>query len=107
VQVHYGEGVAIHIGPEPCVGTREGDGEASVGERIGQPLSRVRSLVPSADVVQNTEGSTDGREIASARPARRGRRHWHVWTLLAREPGGLGFGHRLDTAGPRRKGEEP
>ena len=39
VQVHYGEGVAIRIGPEPCVGTREGDGEASVGERIGQPLS--------------------------------------------------------------------
>jgi hypothetical protein len=107
VQVHYGEGVAIHIGPEPCVGTREGDGEASVGERIGQPLSRVRSLVPSADVVQNTEGSTDGREIASARPARRGRRHWHVRTLLAREPGGLGFDQRLDAAGPRRKGEEP
>jgi hypothetical protein len=106
VQVHYGEGVAIHIGPEPCVGTREGDGEASVGERIGQPLSRVRSLVPSADVVQNTEGSTDGREIASARPARRGRRHWHVRTLLAREPGGLGFGLWLDTTGPHREDEE-
>jgi hypothetical protein len=39
VKVHYGEGVAIHIGPKPCVGTREGVGEASVGERIGQPLS--------------------------------------------------------------------
>jgi hypothetical protein len=39
VHVHYGEGVAIRIGPEPCAGTREGDGEASVGERIGQPLS--------------------------------------------------------------------
>ena len=40
MQVHYGEGVAIRIGPEPCVCTREGVGEASVGERIGQPLSR-------------------------------------------------------------------
>ena len=40
VQVHCDEGVAIHIGPEPCVVTREGDGEASAGERIGQPLSR-------------------------------------------------------------------
>jgi hypothetical protein len=35
VEVHYGEGVAIRIGPEPCAGTREGDGEASVGEHIG------------------------------------------------------------------------
>jgi hypothetical protein len=40
VQVHYDEGVAIYIGPEPCVGVREDGGEASVGEGIGQPLSR-------------------------------------------------------------------
>jgi hypothetical protein len=39
VKVLYGEGVASHIGPEPCVGTREGDSEASAGERIGQPWS--------------------------------------------------------------------
>jgi hypothetical protein len=43
VQVHCDGGVAIHIGPEPCVVAREGNGEASVGERIGQPLSRVRN----------------------------------------------------------------
>jgi len=40
VQVHYDEGVAIHIGPEPCVGVRKDADEASVGEGIGQPLSR-------------------------------------------------------------------
>ena len=40
MKVHYNEGVAIRIGPEPCVGFREDDGEASVGEHIGQPLSR-------------------------------------------------------------------
>ena len=40
VQVHYDEGVAIHIDPEPCVGVREDGDEASVGESIGQPLSR-------------------------------------------------------------------
>lgn len=40
VQVRCNEGVAIRIGPEPCVGVREGDGEASAGERIGQPWSR-------------------------------------------------------------------
>ena len=39
MQVHYDEGLAIHIGPEPCVGVREDDGEASVGEGIGQTLS--------------------------------------------------------------------
>jgi hypothetical protein len=42
VQVPRDEGVAIRIGPEPCAGAREGVGEASVGECIGQPLSRER-----------------------------------------------------------------
>ena len=40
MQVHCDEGVATHIGPEPCVSAREGRGEASAGEHIGQPLSR-------------------------------------------------------------------
>jgi hypothetical protein len=37
VQVRHDEGVAVHIDPEPCVGIRENDGEASAGERAGQP----------------------------------------------------------------------
>jgi hypothetical protein len=45
VQVHYDEGVATHIGPEPCAFAREGRGEASAGERAGQPLSRERNLI--------------------------------------------------------------
>ena len=61
MQVRYDEGVAIHIGPEPCVVVREGGGEASVGERIGQPWSRERKLVPGADVVVMAEGNTGGR----------------------------------------------
>jgi hypothetical protein len=40
VQVHHDEGIANHIGPEPCVGVREDAGEASAGEHTGQPLSR-------------------------------------------------------------------
>jgi hypothetical protein len=40
VKVHCDEGVATHIGPEPCAGFREEVSEASVGERAGQPLSR-------------------------------------------------------------------
>jgi hypothetical protein len=31
VQVHYDEGIANHIAPEPCAGIREGVGEASAG----------------------------------------------------------------------------
>ena len=42
MRVRYDEGVAIHVGPEPCVGVREDGDEASVGEGIGQPLSRER-----------------------------------------------------------------
>jgi len=55
--VHYGEGVAIRIGPEPCVGIREGVGEVSAREHTGQPLSRVSLIVPSADVFEITEGN--------------------------------------------------
>jgi hypothetical protein len=40
VEVHYDEGVANRIGPEPCAGARKDTGEASVGECIGQPWSR-------------------------------------------------------------------
>jgi hypothetical protein len=106
VQVHYDEGIAIRIGPEPCVGIREGDGEASAGERIGQPWSREKLSNPSADAFESAEGNTDGRASASARPARRGRRPWHVRKLFAREPGGLGFGLWVDTPGPHREDEE-
>ena len=107
MQVHRDEGVAIHIGPEPCAGVREDAGEASVGERIGQPLSRDRNSVPDADTVLAVEGNTDGCVNASVRRIRRGRRHWHVRTLLAREPGDLGFDQPPYWAGPHREGEEP
>ena len=45
MQVPYGEGVAIRIDPEPCVGIREGAGEASAGEHTGQPLSRESLII--------------------------------------------------------------
>lgn len=86
MQVHYGEGVAIHTGPEPCVVVREDGSEASAGERIGQPLSRESAKVSGADAVSGAEGNMTGRVSASARTTRRGRRHWHVRTFLVREP---------------------
>jgi hypothetical protein len=105
VRVHRTEGVAIHSGLEPCVVAREGEGEASAGECIGQPLSRER-LILGADTVTYVEGKMDGRANASARTARRGLRTWHVRKLLVREPGDLGSSRRQD-AGPHREGEEP
>jgi hypothetical protein len=89
VRVHYDEGIAIHIGPEPCAGIREDACEASAGDRTGQPLSREIDVILGADAVLVAEGNTDGRVIASARPAQRGLRPWHVRTLLARESGDL------------------
>jgi hypothetical protein len=107
VQVHYEEGVATRLGPEPCAAIREGGGEASVGERTGQPLSREISLTLGADAFQIAEGNTDGRAIASARTTRRGRRPRHVRTLLGREPGDLASDQWPEVAGPHRKGKEP
>ncbi len=89
MQVHCDEGIANRIGPEPCAGIREDAGEASAGDRIGQPLSREINVTLGADAMPKAEGNMDGRVTASARPARRGLRPWHVWTLLAREPGDL------------------
>ena len=89
MKVRCDEGVAIHIGPEPCVCAREGAGEASAGERIGQPLSRESQIIPGADALILTEGDTAERDNASAPTARRGRRTWHVRKLFVREPGDL------------------
>ena len=87
MQVHCDEGVANHIGLEPCVAVREDGSEASAEERIGQPLSRVSNSSRGADAVRRVEGNTVGHASASATIPRRGQRPWHVRTLLAREPG--------------------
>ena len=108
MKVRRDEGVANHIGPEPCACAREGTGEASVGECIGQPLSRERLFVPGADTVALLEGNTYGRDSASAHMPRRGRRTWHVQTLLVsgnRESSRSTARSKAD--GPRQEGEEP
>ena len=106
MQVSYSEGVASHTGPESCVDIREDTGEALTGEGIGQPSSRENLIVPGADAFIITEGNM-GSAItrAPAQPGVVGDPE-HVRKLFAREPGGLGFGRRLDTAGPRREDEE-
>ena len=87
MQVRCNEGIANHIGPEPCVDARKGGGEASVGVRIGQPLSRESHSPRDADGLRSPEGNRSRRAMASACFARRGHRPWHVRKLLEREPG--------------------
>ena len=105
MQVHYDEGIANHIGPEPCAGVREDVGEASAGERAGQLLSRDRKLILGADAVCVAEGNTSACVTASARATRRGRRTWHARTLLAREPGDLQLDRRRRYAPTARIGK--
>lgn len=90
MQVPDNKEVANHVVPESCVSHREVWREALTGVRIGQPLSRDRNVVPGAHAVPKAEGNTSGRVSASAPTTRRGRRPWHVRTLLVREPGDLG-----------------
>jgi hypothetical protein len=106
VKVRCNEGIANHIGPEPCAVVRKGESEASAGVRIGQPLSRERISPRVADGLRSPQGNRGGRAIASARHARRGHRPWHVRKLLVREPGDPRLGHHT-SGGPYREGEQP
>ena len=94
MQVHCDEGVANHIGPEPCAVVRKGGGEASAGERIGQPLSLENYVHLGRRRVTHRGRQYVRRASASVRTAQRGQRHWHVRKLLVREPGDPTIGHR-------------
>lgn len=89
MRVRHDEGLAIHVDPKPCIGAREGVGEASAGESVGQPLSRESDITRDADAVSMAEGNTDGCAIASIRAVPRGLRPWHAQMLRVREPGDL------------------
>ena len=102
VQVHYDEGVAIHIDPESCAGGREAVREALTGARAGQPLSG-ESKLPGADAVTVAEGNTAMGVIASPTLTRRRQRPWHARKSSAREPGDLRC--RRSPNRPRREGE--
>lgn len=51
--------------PESCAAYREVRREALTGVSIGQPLSRERNLIPSADAFYSAEGNSRVCAIAS------------------------------------------
>ena len=89
MRVRYDEGVATASAPSGASAAarstakrRQGRAQASHRAAKGKQ-SRAPTLPPIA------EGNMNERANASARPARRGQRPWHVQRLLAREPGDL------------------
>jgi hypothetical protein len=107
VQVHYDEGVASHIGPEPCADIREGVGEASGGEHIGQPLSRERMFFWAPTLSTEQKATREGAQSRAS-----------VWPGVVTDPGMYGssmYGNReisgsamspFGVNGPQREGEE-
>ena len=106
MEVPDNKDVANHVVPESCAAHREVRREALTGVRIGQPSSRDRSLSRVPTQLHRRKATWTSAFCASARPTRRGRRTWHVRTLLAREPGDLGFDQSQYRAGPHREDEE-
>lgn len=91
----YKKGVATHLGPESCVASREGRGEALTGGSAGRAIEPRKSHFRCADAIVNAEGNRFDDASARHRATPRGQRPWHAWTLIAREPGdpAIGRGH--------------
>lgn len=102
----YGEGLATHTDPESCVGVREGAGEALTGAHVGWVLSREITAFEAPTLWVYGEGHTDGRAMASARRALRGRRpHARMETPRAETGRSLEWPSRRRD-GPHREGSK-
>ena len=71
VKALYDEDLAGHIAPEPCVLSREGQGEASAGDRAGWPSSRERALSRAQDRATTSSGIDRVREVAREKKGER------------------------------------
>lgn len=107
MQVPYGEGLAGHAGPESCVGTREGDGEALTGVRVGWAIEPRKVIVRDAQTLFMAEGNT-GPLVTPERIGSRGveepihaRKHLtRRDNPSVRKPGGPRLGHACVGVGP-------
>src|SRR5664279_1647227 len=70
----YTEGVAIHGGPESCVGDPRGRSEALTGVNVGRAIEPRNNPLRGAHAVDEAEGNTAGGVIASRWRAPGGRR---------------------------------
>ena len=66
------EGLASHNGPESCVGSREGSGEALTGEDAGRVSSLEMLMVQGADAVEKSGRQHETVRHGERRPALRG-----------------------------------
>jgi hypothetical protein len=93
----YIEGLAIHGGPAPCVGTREGAGEALAGVHAGraiEPLNRSHSGVPTLS--EERKATLSAALSRAADGPRAVEEPEHAWSLHAREPGGPALARPAD-----------
>jgi RNA-directed DNA polymerase len=77
----YAEGVAIHGGPESCVGAREGAGEALTGARVGRAIEPRNKQFGVPTPFRWLEGNTASGVMRGAGSAPRGQR-----TMACTEP---------------------
>jgi hypothetical protein len=95
VEVFYDEGLANHIGPEPCGGLREEADEKSVGGHVGGVLRRESCLSRAPTLVGEWKATSRhtiarvGLGLCAVSDPQ------HACTLLARELGELRTGHVL------------
>ena len=94
MQVHRDEGVANRIDPQVMRRCPRGH-RRSVDRGAHRPAIEPRKYPHPRGDVRSADGRQPGSaDSPSAQTARRGRRHWHVRTLFAREPGDLMVGQR-------------
>jgi len=91
------EGLANHDDREPCVGAREGAGEASVAARAGQAIEPRNQRVRGADAVYESGRQYRRRRYRESLGGPRAVRDpVHVRNLHAREPGDPGLARLAD-----------
>src|SRR6266700_697993 len=101
MQESYGEGLAIHAGPELCGVSRKAGHEALVGVRAGRALSPEISLNGVPTLSPYAEGNTVSSTSASRTRTPRGQRP-RACTETGRSqvsPGGPVVGRALERSG--------